>query len=255
MDRLLEEAGAPLGWDASAAQGTGAYRLATLGSAQTAGTTTAFSRHNTRLSNGIVNEGELADVAAVEERLTRSLQQGGLLVLTVHPRIARRAECELLHRFGQPGTQPAPLQRVNFDALMLTALREQAAAARVDWKVVIEADAADRDSRHWINLQRLVQRTLPTLRSALLDGPAPILLVSAGLLARYDLMPLISEIEEKAGRPGHTPNVWLMLPTTHQGLPVIDGVAVPIVNNMQNTRTLTLPQGWVENRHRAGIAA
>lgn len=255
LDRLLEEAGAPLGWDASAAQGSGAYRLATLGSAQTAGTTTAFSRHNTRLSNGIVNEGELADVAAVEERLTRSLQQGGLLVLTVHPRIARRAECELLHRFGQPGTQPAPLQRVNFDALMLTALREQAAAARVDWKVVIEADAADRDSRHWINLQRLVQRTLPKLRSALLDGPAPILLVSAGLLARYDLMPLISEIEENAGRLGHTPNVWLMLPTTHQGLPVIDGVAVPIVNNMQNTRTLILPQGWVENRHRAGIAA
>ena len=151
--------------------------------------------------------------------------------------------------------EPAPLQRVNFDALMLTALREQAVAARVDWKVVVEADAADRGSRHWINLQRLVQRTLPTLRRALLEGSAPILLVSAGLLARYDLMHLISEIEEKAGRPDHTPNVWLMLPTTHQGLPVIDGVAVPIVNNMQNTRTLTLPQGWVENRHRAGIAA
>lgn len=255
LDRLLEEAGAPLSWDASAAQGAGAYRLSTLGSAQTAGTTTAFSRHRTRLSNGIVNEGELADVAAVEERLNRSLQQGGLLVLTVQPRIARRAESELLHRFGQPGTQPAPLQRVNFDALMLTALREQAVAARVDWKVVVEADAADRGSRHWINLQRLVQRTLPTLRRALLEGSAPILLVSAGLLARYDLMPLISEIEEKAGRPGHTPNVWLMLPTTQQGLPVIDGVAVPIVNNMQNTRTLALPQGWIENRHRAGLAA
>jgi len=39
--------------------------------------------------------------------------------------------------------------------------------------------------------------------------------------------------------------------TTHQGLSVIDGVAVPIVNNLQNTRTLTLAQAWVENRHRA----
>ena len=36
---------------------------------------------------------------------------------------------------------------------------------------------------------------------------------------------------------------------------LIDGVAVPIVNNMQNTRTLALPQGWIENRHRAGLAA
>jgi serine/threonine protein kinase len=254
LDRLLEEAGAPLTWDPSATGGAGAYRLSTLGSAQTAGTTTVFSRHATEFSAGPEGDAEVADAAAVEERLKRGLQQGGLLVLTVHPRIARRAEAELLHRFGAPGTQPAPLQRVNFDALVLKALHEQAAAARVDWNVVLEADAADRGSRHWINLQRLVQRTLPTLRTALLQSTAPILLVSAGLLARYDLMTLITEVEEHAGRPGHTPSVWLMLPTANQGLPLIDGVAVPIVNNMQNTRALTLPQAWVENRHRAGVA-
>jgi hypothetical protein len=92
------------------------------------------------------------------------------------------------------------------------------------------------------------------LRTALLQSTAPILLVSAGLLARYDLMTLITEVEEHAGRPGHTPSVWLMLPTANQGLPLIDGVAVPIVNNMQNTRTLALPQAWVENRHRASAA-
>lgn len=111
LDRLLEEAGAPLSWDPSAAEGAGAYRLSTLGSAQTAGTTTVFSRHTTELTLRAAGDGagaELADATAVEERLTRSLQQGGLLVLTVHPRIARRAEAELLHRFGQPGTQPAP---------------------------------------------------------------------------------------------------------------------------------------------------
>ena len=33
-----------------------------------------------------------------------------------------------MHRFGQPGTQPAPLQRVNFDALIIKALHEQAIA-------------------------------------------------------------------------------------------------------------------------------
>jgi len=255
LDRLLAEAGAPLSWDPSAASGAGAYRLSTLGGALTAGTTTVFSRHATEFSAGPLGDAEVSDAAAVEERLKRSLQQGGLLVLTVHPRIARRAEAELLHRFGQPGTQPTPLQRVNFDALLLATLREQAAAARVDWNVVIEADAADRGSRHWVNLQRLVQRALPKLRAALLQSAAPILLVSAGLLARYDLMSLITEVEEHVGRPGHTPNVWLMLPTTQQGLPVMDGVAVPIVNNMQNTRTVALPQAWVENRHRAGITA
>lgn len=257
LDRLLEEAGAPLSWDPAAAEGSGAYRLSTLGSAQTAGTTTVFSRHATQLSTRAVGDGggaEIADAAEVEQRLTRSLQQGGLLVLTVHPRIARRAEAELLHRFGQPGARPAPLHRVNFDALLLGALRQQATAARVAWNVVLEADAADRGSRNWINLQRLVQRTLPALRAALLQGTAPILLVSAGLLARYDLMTLITEVEEHAGRPGHTPSVWLLLPTAQQGLPVIDGVAVPIVNNIQNSRTLALAQAWVENKHRASVA-
>ena len=33
-------------------------------------------------------------------RILRSLEQGGLLVLTVHPRIARHAGAELLHRFS-----------------------------------------------------------------------------------------------------------------------------------------------------------
>jgi hypothetical protein len=115
--------------------------------------------------------------------------------------------------------------------------------------VVLEADAADRGSRHWINLQRLVQRTLPTLRSALLQSTAPILLVSAGLLARYDLMMLVTELQQSAGRPGYTPSVWMMLPTAHEGPPVIDDVPVPLVGTAS---ALTLPLAWVENRHRAG---
>ena len=249
LDRLLEEAGAPLHWDPTAAEGAGAYRSATLGSTATAGTTTHFSRQTTRLSAGTGPD----DAAAAEERLQRSLRQGGLLVLTVDPRIARRAEAELLHRF-QPQVAPG-LRRLNFDALLLNALREQATAARVDWNVVLHADATDRGSRDWAKLLRLVQRTLPVLRAALLQSPAPLLLVSAGLLARYDLMSLITEIEASVGRPGQTPSLWLLLPSAHQGLPLIDGVAVPLVNNLNNSQALALPQAWVENQHRAGVAA
>jgi hypothetical protein len=137
--------------------------------------------------------------------------------------------------------------------LLLAGLREQAQAMKVDWNVVLQADAADRGSRHWVNLQRLVQRTVPALRAALLHSPSPILLVCAGLLARYELMGLITELEEHAGRPGHTPTAWVLLPTSHQGLPMIDGVAVPLVNNINNTRALALPQAWVENKHRAKV--
>jgi serine/threonine protein kinase len=244
LDRLLEESGAPLSWDITAAENRGAYRLATLGRGQTAGTTTQFSRLGTLQNSHAPGDGDAAQVAAVQERLVRSLEQGGLLVLTVQPRIARHADPELLHRF------PA-VKRINFDALLLAGLREQAQAMKVDWSVVLQADAADRGSRHWVNLQRLVQRTVPALRAALLHSPTPILLVCVGLLARYELMNLITELEEHAGRPGHTPTAWVLLPTSHQGLPLIDGVAVPLVNNINNTRALALPQAWVENKHRA----
>ncbi|SEA51026.1 BREX system serine/threonine kinase PglW [Nitrosospira multiformis] len=250
LDRLLEEAGAPLTWDITAAEDRGAYRLATLGRGQTAGTTTQFSRHATLLTTHAMS-GDVAQAVAVEECLVRSLDQGGMLVLTVHPRIAHRAEAELLYRFGNPATSAMALKRVNFDALLLAALRDRAQAARVDWNVVLQADAAARDSRHWINLQRLVQRAVPALRAALLTNPSPILLVCAGLLARYELMSLVTELEGHAGRPGHTPSAWVLLPSSHQGLPVIDGVAVPLVNNIDNTRALTLPQAWIENKHRA----
>jgi serine/threonine protein kinase len=251
LDRLLEEAGAPLAWDPTGADGSGAFRLATLGRSQTAGTTTQFSRHATMLSAHAAGDNDLAQTTAAEDRLIRGLQEGGMLVLTIHPRLARHAEAELLHRFGGPGTPATKLTRVNFDALLLGALREQAKAANVAWNVVLQADAADRGTRHWTNLQRLVQRTLPALRQALLESSSPLLLVSTGLLARYDLMGLITEMEQQVGRPGRTPAAWLLLPTSQQGLPVIDGVAVPMVNNLHNTRSLALPQAWIENKHRA----
>lgn len=254
LDRLLEEAGAPLTWDGSAADGHGAYRLATLGRGQTAGTTTVFSRQATLQAGYTMGDGDAPEAVAVESRLLRSLEQGGLLVLTVPPRLARRAEAELQHRFSSPGPSGAAVQRVNFDALLLGALRDQAQAMKVDWSVVLQADAAERGSRNWTNLQRLVQRAVPAVRSALLNSPAPLLLVNVGLLARYQLMSLVTELEEHAGRPGYTPTAWVLLPTSHQGLPVIDGVALPLVNNIHNTRALSLPQAWVENQHRSAAA-
>ena len=94
----------------------------------------------------------------------RSLQQGGLLVLTVHPRIARRAEAELLHRFGAAGhsARAAAARELRRAAAERLARAGDSGPGRLERRA--EADAADRGSRHWINLQRLVQRTLPTLR-------------------------------------------------------------------------------------------
>jgi hypothetical protein len=163
----------------------------------------------TRTHHDLTLEGALAQAAAAEERLQRSLRQGGLLVLTTAVRLGRHADAELVRRFGTSHG----LTRMNCDALLLAELKLQAAAAGVDWNVVLRADAADKGSRDWTNLMRLVQRAQPALRAALLQSASPVLMVSAGLLARYELMPLIAEVEATAGRPGQTPSVWLLLPT------------------------------------------
>ena len=252
LDRLLEEVGIPLQWSPTAADGAGAYLCPALNNHPTAGTTTLFSRQSTFPGNHAAgtpaSEAALADAQAAETRLQRALTSGGLLVLTVEPRQARRAEAELLRRFGPDSTTNPPLQRMSFDALLLKALRAEADRARVDWAMVLRADAAEPGSRDWTNLQRLVQRTLASLKPLLLDNPAPLLLNNVGLLARYDLMALVTEMEASAGRPGHTPNVWLLLPSHQQGLPVIDGVSVPLVNSAQ---AFGLPPAWVNNQHRA----
>ncbi len=259
LDRLLEEVGAPLQWSPTAADGAGAYLCASLGSNLTAGTTTLYSRQSTLLGAvssgtpvGSTSDAVIADAQGAEDRLQHSINSGGLLVLTVDPLQARHAEAELLRRFGPDSETDPALQRLSFDSLLLKALRIEATSARVEWNTVLHADAADPGSRDWINLQRLVQRTLSTLKPLLLNSPVPLLLVNVGLLARYDLMALVTDIETSAGRPDHTPSLWLLLPSHKQGLPVIDGVAVPLVNS---TQAFALPQAWVENKHRAAALA
>lgn len=253
LDRLLEEAGAPLQWDPRAGDGAGAYRRQSLGVGTTAGTTTVFARQPTIVGSNLPEfSPAVADARAMEERLQHSLRQGGLLVLTTDPRITQRAEAELLHRYGSSEKRPLGLQRLSIDALLMRELHSQSAALGVDWSVVLRADAAEPGSRDWRNLQSLVKRTLPALKKALLDSTAPLLIVNAGLLARYDLMAVISELEAAAGRPGRTPSAWLLLPSHQPGVAVIDTTPVPLVNANAVT---TLAQSWIENVHRAATTA
>lgn len=252
LDRLLEEAGAPLIWEAGADKGRGAYRRQTLGAGATAGTTTIFGRYPTVTAvNEPPPQDNFAEARTLETRLQNSLKQGGLLVLTTEPRMAQKAETELLRRFGQGDAPLQGLHRLSVDALLLQEMRHKAAALRIDWSVVLQADAAEPGSRDWIKLLTLVGQTLPALRKALLESAAPLLVVNAGLLARYDLMSVICELESVAGRPGYTPTAWLLLPSHQAAVAALNGKPVPLVNP---SAVATLPQAWIANKHRATFA-
>lgn len=248
LDRLLEAVSAPLTWN----EVDRVYTHLRLDAGATPGTTTFYGRQPTRLPSrpgaDAPQNAAIADARDLERRLQQHLQHGGLLTLTVEPRLARHAETELLRRFSTGSSPSQTLQRLSLDALLLRELRAQASALKVDWGTVLRADASASGTRDWTNLLRLVQRTLPALQQALLTSASPLLVVNAGLLARYGLLGLVSEMEQSAGRPGHTPAAWLLLPGHRPGTAEIDGTPVPLI---YAKAVAALTPTWINNEHRS----
>ena len=251
LDTLLGDVGALLVWRDDAPTGPG-YVPSTQALGPSAGTTTQYSRASTVIDQGqpvpatCSDEATAAAIEAqkLEDRLAYAHKAGGFLVLTVEPRMAQHVEAELLRRFGR--------QRISVDTLMIKALRQQADALKVNWNVVLMADGAAPTSADWGRLMRLVHKAVPQVKQALLDATAPVLLVNAGLIARYGLMPLIDDLRDEVGRPGKLSSLWLLLPMAANGLPTIDDVPVPVLTS---TQWASVPVAWAKNLHRAAAAS
>ncbi len=245
LDRLLEEVGAPLHWDPDITHG-GAYTTKALGTGRTLSPVSRLSRQPTASHADQSASGEVQDAQQIEQRLQHRLRDGGLLVLAIEPQRALAAQNELLHRYGGEGADR--LHLFDLDAWWLAALRQQVAALKADWNVVLRADAAAPGSVDANRLQGLAQRCVPALTEALLNAQQPLLLINPGLLARFGLLHLIGTLETEVGRPGRTPALWLLLPTTQPTVASIDGATVPLIREADFA---TLPRAWVENRHRS----
>ncbi|KAA0575160.1 BREX system serine/threonine kinase PglW [Azospirillum sp. B21] len=187
---------------------------------------------------------ETPDVLAarqLEEKFAYARRTGGFLALTVDPRHYRDAERALVERF--------PLKRLSLDRLMLDAMRAEADGRKVDWSLVLRADAADPQSRDWGNLQRLIGFAMPKIEQALMTAGEPVLLTDCGLFARYGLMDRLQILRDASGTAGGPPGLWLLLPLPDGGLPTIGGKAVPVIDGSQWAR---LSVAWITNAHRAG---
>lgn len=239
LDALLADAGTGRVWRADGEDGPGYYYAdyAILGAS------TGFSSLHRLMTQGPTVEmtPEVAAAQSLEEKMAYALRTGGFLALTVEPRRYLDAERALLDRF--------PLQRVSVDRLLLETLRGEASARKVDWSLVLRADAADRQSRDWTNLQRLIGFAVPKVERSLREAKTPLLLVDAGLFARYDLMDRLQALREASGTAGGPPGLWLLLPSPDGGLPTIAGKAVPVIGGNQWARITT---AWIANKHRAG---
>jgi hypothetical protein len=238
LERMLVEAGIDLRWD-PAAKGGGGF----VAKRQEHYTIRESSQLRLRKPTDLVGlDGaeitpEIADARQFEERLRHGIKEGSFYTLLVAPKYYKRACHELSRRF--------PVELFDFEGLFIDALRDVAAQVKVNWDLVIKTDARPNQA-DWDRLQLLVGRAITSVEATLSKAQKPVLLVYAGLLARYERMDLLERLRDRVGRGGSIPGLWLLIPGDQQA--VMDGKAVPILGPGQRAR---VPESWIDNDHRA----
>ena len=231
LDELLTEAGFEFRWDESPG-GEGAY----ISPLRDMMTITSGSESVSRIATPVPTETgevtpELADRRQFDERLTRAVKEGSFLTLMVSPKRYRRAVRLLSERY--------PVETIDMEGLFLDALRQVAEEARVDWDLVLKADAKP-GSGDWNKLLRLIGRAMPKIEQRLMSSDKTILMIYPGLIARYDQMPLLQRLRDQVGRKDGIPGLWLLIPGSNQA--TINGKPVPLISPGQRTK---VPDAWV----------
>jgi len=174
LDELLRKAEIPLEWHAAVDMLPAGYAPPSRGTGLTRHTSTLRRMTTATLTGDLGSEAQSAQ--RFEDNLRRTLRDRRVLIVTCAlPRVEFAAR-ELVRRLG--------LHAVSVDRLLIDAMREQAAQAGADWRIVLQADRTARDSSDWRRLNALVQRAFPKVRQHLLEERQPLLIQHIGLLAR-----------------------------------------------------------------------
>lgn len=88
----------------------------------------------------------------------------------------------------------------------------------------------------------LVRRAMPVLEARLVQTDKPLLMIYAGLLARYDQMTFLERLRDQVGRSDGIPSLWLLIPGDQHA--VMEGKAVPIISAGQRVR---IPESWLRH--------
>jgi len=140
----------------------------------------------------------------------------------------------------------------DMEKALIDALQKTAKEKNIAWSKILQADAAEPESRDWQRLLQVVRLAMPRVEKKLSSANNPLLVIFAGLLARYDQMQFIDDMRDRAGRPrskGGLPGMWRLMPADEQSaLPVREGKAVPVISSGQHAQ---IPESWLRNIHRS----
>ncbi|QGG94363.1 BREX system serine/threonine kinase PglW [Actinomarinicola tropica] len=238
LDDLLTGAGIDLRWR----DDDGVYRSVAALTQHTSTTSTL-----TRLPTGAPTTApvvEIDEAADFEDRLVRSVDSGGVLVLmTDRSSLGRAAD----------GVEHLVSAVVDVDEWLLAEVDRITSDGRPSWETLVAADAAGPGSPPWQNLLRLVDRALDAFTDRLFDTAGSVALVNAGLLARFERMERIAMWRDGLhARRGNLRALWLVVSSSGaiSDVPMLDGRRVPTVSPNEYAR---VPEAWLRNVHRGAV--
>jgi serine/threonine protein kinase len=236
LDDLLRSAGLDLRYDA------GSYRQPRVLQASNSRNVTSGSSIAQRFPTAGSSQLPLvpatpsqAAAKQFEGRLQNALKQGSFLQLVVTPRDYDRTAEEFCNRF--------PVTRIDVEEVVVDCLQATATQLGVDWKLVLATDAAPGGSE-WPRLLQLVGRARGAILDRLSLADQTPLLVYSDILVRYQLKPLLLELQQRIGLPGGPNGIWLLVPG--RDVPLIAGQPIGVPGQQA-----AVPPSWVRNEHRA----
>jgi len=243
LDKLIDKLGLDLRWNASAAEGRGAYEMPGAEGLSLHTSESVTSRLLTRASPApVVGQvsTEIAEAQAIEDKLKYAAANGAYLAISAPPGLESQARVELAQRFQ--------VEVCDLDAAFISSMRAQAKAAGAEWSVVLQADAAPIDSPDHKNLQMLVERCLPEIASGLRSPDQTKLVTHPGLLSRYDRMDVLGDLAADVGRSDGIYGLWVLIPASDKNSrPTLNHKAIPLSNPAQH---VCLNRAWLANKHR-----
>jgi hypothetical protein len=234
LDAVVATAGLGLRWDPA----SGSYAAPEPDGGRSS--SSSLSRHTTAVPTASVTPVEIDVAADFEDRLRRSIDAGGLLVLVTDAKYLERTAQDLA-RF--------PVTVVDLDDWFLAELERICASGKPSWELVVEADAAGPGSARWRNLTKVAGAALDALTDRLAATTGTVLLTRCGLLARYGRLDLVARWRELVhAADTRLEGLWLLVATpATSDVPHLDGQAVPVLTRNEWAR---IPADWLRNAHR-----
>jgi serine/threonine protein kinase len=238
LDRFLVDAGLPLTWQDSYA----AYRFPepTLAGLSTGTVIPARTRSGTP---GASAPGE--ETLQFDRTLTRTLEDGGFLAVTVPVALASAATAAMTRRGAVA---------LDLDRLLIRSLRDEATRRRIpDFGTVLAADRQGDGTAEAVKLRQLVNGVVDGLEAELRSAGPVVLLTGLGLLARYRHLGILERLRDEAGAAGAgVRTAWAVVPMDGDGPPVLDGHPVPVLAPSQ---WAALPAAWLTEAAKPPSAA